>query len=365
MTRWSIRALIAEGARNTLAAVGPSMLLGVFSVALLVAVGEEAGSALDRSEELRESLRRAGANVLVIGPAPNAAKSVITAEECALLEQRPDVLRAGAVFTTDFVRVPTMPSTQYRQLTATSGAAAILLDDDSDTSGPGAVVSPALAERLGLAVGSMLGAEGTTTNSALSEVAAVRPLDLRRPELGRAALVILPPVGMTNECLVEIVGDGPPDESLVDLLAAFSAPPRSITLRHLTAGGTFQRSPLDEYRQRPGRWLWIAAALGLVGMWTLILMAQRAELGLYASFLVRRPHAVVLTMTQFALSTAPAAGAALITLLCLAEVQNFSNAALNAAAQAMLQTLGFAWLGAALAPWVVMRGGISDQLKDR
>jgi hypothetical protein len=334
----------------------------VLVVVLLVAV--EDGAAMSRSVKLREDRRRAGENVVIIEPTIGGDQRVISVPECVALAVHPYVSSAGALLSSDFVHLPNLPHHLYRRVTVTGGAVEVIVGREAGTNGSEVLVSDVLAEQFGLAEDSILGSQLDGREPAYDTVRGVLELDGRLSELGRAALIVGPPLGWTNQCLVEVRDEFRSAARDGELLAAFSARPRTITVRSLRPGSG-QASPLEVYEQRAARFLWAPAALIVATMWLAVLTSRRAELGLYASYLVRRPQGVTLMMIQFALTALPAVGAAILVALCVTVANDFGSLATTAMLRAIWRVTAAATLACGVASWLAFRGRIADQLKDR
>lgn len=365
MIGWRLHSLGEEAARNAAHAGARSVLLGALFFVVVTLVALEDATALHRSVILREELRAAGANVVVIEPSAGSDPVGISAAECAALIEHPYVQRAGAVLSDEFVHVHGNRSQLYRLVVVSPGAAQIIVDGPSGVSGMGALLGPALGDQLGLNEGSVLSAQSDTTDLGRYVVDDVIDLDRRIPTLGRAALVVGPAIGGTEQCLVEVEEAYAGAARAGELMGTFSAPPRTLTTRSLLPRGQFDRSPVGEYRDRLTWWLWLPSSSAVASVWFLLLSARRAEFALYASFLVRRPGRVVLAMTEFFLIAIPALGTAVLICLIVAVLDGFGSLATETMLRAVVRVAAAIGVATGLATWLGLRGAIADQLKDR
>ena len=309
-----------------------------------------------------EGFERSGGYVAVVVPAEG---STVDASVCEGLNELDFVVSAGALMATELTSFTAAPGLLFQRAPISQGILEVWAPGRRIRAGdgrPALVAGAALADELGLRPGSFLQPVG----GAPTEIVAVVDTQKRNPQASRWALEIVPPVGSVEACWVELSRDA--YEAGIGTLPAFFAggdePP---IVRRYRRRDEFTRDPLAEFRARPQRLGWVAAAGPVVGTFWLMTWFRRSELGLYLALGTGR--ATVATMlaveAMVILTLAYVLGVAYGFALdaALHHEPGFATALL-----AVRTSISAALLAAALAPLgalLFVRGTIADLLKDR
>ncbi len=294
-------------------------------------------------------------------PATGAGDS---AARCEALNGQPGVVAAGGVFSPELATFETAPGVLFQRAAITEGALQVWAPGlhQEGVAGRAMVVGLALAEEMGLRVGSFAIPEG----EAPALVTAVADVERRNPQVARWALELSPPAGGIEQCWVEFE-PGAYEGGLAALPATFTSGDETAAARPYIRSDEFTRDPAAEWAARPQRNGWPLAAALVAGLFALTAWFRRSELGLYLA--VGTPRSSLMAMLAVEALLVVGLGLALAVAYALAIDEALRHSPGLEDVRIVLRTVGSAALLAlAVAPVaavLVVRGSIAELLKDR
>lgn len=238
---WRIPTIFREAVANVIHSPARTISMVLLATIVTLPLSLADLNAAQEAEEFRSAFEVGGGHVLV---AQNAA---IDAAACVVLGRRPEVERSGGFRKMDPITFTGQPGLGYQRIEATRGLLDVWANKTVDLSS-GYVVAGAAALELGVAAGSFLSTEGGT----LATVASVIDVDTRAPFASRWIIDVQPPIGVVDECWIELSGE--PPTGMVDVIALAlrrgDAPPEVVPL---IAIDEFSRDPVAEFGSLPQR----------------------------------------------------------------------------------------------------------------
>lgn len=291
---WRARALAGEAVRNF--AVTPLrslMLVGLFASML----GSLTLAELVFSDDLiafSRQYERSGGYMAVA-----KADSGIDASTCERLNDRPEIVAAGAPMTSGRAKLQTAPGVSISTREVTQGLL-FVWDPSLRARGTGAMnaaVGSALAEELSLDAGTLIHPEGSEPFG----VDAVVDTEDRSPNATRTLFTVSVPTGRATECWAEFEPEAF-DAALEYMQTVFDDGSPQISERLTVVPwidlDEFARDPVEELADRPHRYGWmLVAGFAALVAW-LMIWFRRSELGLYRALGTGRLALLVLVQVE-------------------------------------------------------------------
>lgn len=358
---WRISALLREAwlnvARNP---VRSAVVVLIAAAAVGVPGYLELRTAADLTAFQRDYAAAGGYVAVVTGQ-----EGGIDGGRCAALANWEGVVAAGGMRTAGTVSFVSAPGVLFQSAAVTEGALRVWAPSqraEPADGTPAYVAGKALAKEIGLREGSLT----ALTGEPVARVRGVIESERRNPQVQRWSLDVVSPAGTFDECWVEFSRESY-SPGLAALAAWFASGSEEPIVRPYTRKDEFTRDPLQEFRDRPQRYGWVAAGGLIAAIFLLTAWFRRSELGLYLATGTGRLQLVTMLAAEALLLVGTGAliaafwGAAIHAALG----HNLPRDHLQIAGRALLSS---ALLGLLLAPWapsLVARGNIASLLKDR
>lgn len=297
----------------------------------------------------------AGGDVLV---AQRGDSTPISAAACARLAEIDGVRDSGAVTVGVLATgVAGLPEIQQSVVRITEGILGVLGNRQGvpDARAQGlvsAVVPPTVAAQRGLRPGSMVqltggDVEGAEIPTRPVRVDAIVDTSVLGEAFGSSVFLVQPPVGDASTCYVRV--DAHARESLVGVVAAQlgDSATSMVQVSERLPTGAAAADPRAQWRERPTRWVGLAAGLIVAVTWSVVAWMRRGRAALAATIGVRYTEGVLIRWAE---------GATVVTVGCLWGVL-LGGLAVTATGADPGLALGLVARTGALA-WAVALGGV-------
>ena len=358
---WRVGALAREAWRNVVNNAVRSMAVALIAGAAIGVLGSlELRTTADLAAFERDYAAAGGYVAVVTGQ-----QGGVDAGRCARLREWPAVVAAGAVRVTGTVSFVSAAGVLFQSAAVTEGALRVWAPSRRAApldGGASYVSGRAFAKELGLREGSYTALVGEPAATLRTVIDAER----RNPQVQRWLLDVVPPVGLADECWVELRRESYAP-GIASLAAWFSSGSSEAVVRPYTRRDEFTRDPLREFRDRPQRFGWVAAGGLIAAVFLLSAWFRRAELGLYLALGTGRLQVVSMLAVEAALLVGVGVLLA-VPWVAAIQVSLGHDIPWEHARIALRTSLLGALLGLGIAPWLaalVARGNIANLLKDR
>ncbi len=323
---------VAAGEAGANAASSPARSLLIAVVAAMLAASVVALSVAEVAAiqgRFRDQVEQ-GRFVLVVR---TPVRDGLDARRCDALRDLPGVRSAGAVLEETTAYPLASPLRPYDVLVVTPGLVPVLFPTAPTATKAGIIVGADAASELGLVPGSFLQTAPASARShkALTaadpetavdrhRVASVLPTAVRATPAGRTIFEPVAASGSTSACFVD---PAPPARSAVAVaMAGWFGPDQPAAVSPYLDEQVAGRQPEAELAGRATRWVWLAAALVLTALLSVLWYGRREEFALYRLLGLRRGSIAVLLAAETVVTVAGPSlvGASIALVLCASKL---------------------------------------------